>query len=88
MAAVLDGGTGRGDGEGRVGQQPDNGLLGGTGRLMVREGYAAMACRTLAARAGRPPEQYRAHQLAPAMHEPGPERDAGQFRRVVQERKP
>ena len=37
---------------------------------------------------GRPPEQHRAHQLAPAMHEPGPERNAGQFRRVVQERKP
>jgi carbamate kinase len=35
----------------------------------------------------RPPEQQRAHQFAPPMHEPGPGRDVGQRRRVVQERK-
>jgi hypothetical protein len=42
----------------------------------------------LAVLGGRAPEQQRADQLAPVMHELRPGRNAGQLRRVVQKRKP
>ena len=62
----------------RVGQPPAAGPAGHRGLARSSAGDSR----------ARPPEQQRAYQIAPAMSELGPERNAGQLRHVVQESKP